>query len=204
MAGSDDEAVFWRNRAVALFDRVPMPAAFCDSRGVIRTVNPAMAAEWSVLPGHLSGRDVLELFRAGSGVDPVKEAVRLGRRSRYPVEVSWTAGSGVERYGQMTIDLVGDVPDTPPNLLLLLRILDEHSDPPAGQVSELEGRILTLTASGSTSAQIASAVGLTVDGVNYHFTNLGRRWGVTGKAALVARAYVAGVLDSRMWPPAPS
>jgi DNA-binding CsgD family transcriptional regulator len=201
MAGRD--AVFWRNRTIALFDRVPMPVAFCDSRGVIRTVNPAMAAEWSALPGDLSGKDVLELFQPEGGVHPVEEALRLRRRSRYPVAVSWTAGSGARRRGEMTADLVNDVPDEPPNLLLVLQVHEELPDEPPG-VSALEARILALAAGGSTSAQIASAVGLTVDGVNYHFTQLGRRWAVAGKTALVARAYVEGVLDSGEWPPKPT
>lgn len=200
---AERDAVFWRNRTIALFDRVPMPVAFCDSRGVIRTVNPAMAAEWSALPGHLSGQNVLDLFQAEGGAHPVEEALRLGRRSRYPTAVSWTAGSGARRHGEMTADLVSDVPDEPPNLLLLLQVREQRSDQrPA--VGALEARILALAAGGSTSAQIASAVGLTVDGVNYHFARLGRRWGVAGKPALVASAYVAGVLDSRAWPPEPA
>lgn len=205
MARNDSrDAVFWRNRAIALFDRVPVPVAFCDSRGAIRTVNPAMAAEWGALPGHLSGQNVLDLFHPDSGVHPVEEAVRLGRRSRYPVPVSWTAGSGARRRGEMTADPVSDVPDEPPKLLLLLQVLDERPEPGSPEVGELQARILALAAGGSTSVQIASAVGLTVDGVNYHFTQLGRRWGVAGKPALVARAYVTGVLDSRAWPPEPA
>ena len=75
---------------------------------------------------------------------------------------------------------------------------------PPVKADEIEARILALAAAGSTTGQIASAVGLTVDGVNYHFKRLSRRWGVTGKAALVARAYVEGVLAPGVWPSAPA
>ncbi|TVT35868.1 PAS domain-containing protein [Amycolatopsis rhizosphaerae] len=203
----EDEAVFWRNRTVALFDRMPMPVAFCDAHGTILSANSAMAAEWGVLPGRLEGRSVLDLFHPTTGLHPIAEAVRLRRRSRYPVEVSWTGGSGAERHGEMTVDVVSDTPGAPLHLLLLLRVLDEPAPAPEDArtgVSEREARILALAAGGATTAQIASALGLTVDGVNYHFGRLSRRWGVTGKPALVARAYVAGVLDPGAWPPEPA
>lgn len=204
----EDQAVFWRNRTVALFDRVPMPGAFCDAHGTILSVNSAMGAEWGVLPGRLKGRSILELFHptTGTGLHPIAEAVRLRRRSRYPIEVSWTGGSGTERHGEMTVDVVSDAPAAPLHLLLLLRVLDEPRPAPAAArtgVGALQARILALAAGGSSTAQIASAVGLTVDGVNYHFGLLSRRWGVTGKPALVARAYVAGVLNPGAWPPEP-
>lgn len=208
----DSQTVFWRNRATALFDRFPMPLAFCDAHGTILTVNPAMAAEWGTLPGQLSGRGILDLFhpKTSARLHAITEAIRLRRRSRYPIEVSWTSGNGAGRHGEMTVDLIGDAPYAPPNLLLLLRVMDERPGRPADgadgrqAVSTVEARILALAAGGSATARIASAVGLTVDGVNYHFAQLSRRWGVAGKAALVARAYVTGVLAPRTWPPVPA
>lgn len=68
----------------------------------------------------------------------------------------------------------------------------------------MELRILTLVADGSTTAQTAKAVGLTVDGVNYHVGRLCRRWDVPTRAALVAHAYATGVLTPGTCPPAPA
>ncbi|MGW7018165.1 LuxR C-terminal-related transcriptional regulator [Streptomyces decoyicus] len=210
-AMSDRErAIFWRNRVLTLFDHVPLPSAFCEADGTIRVVNPAMATEWGTLPGRLTGRNALEFFhsRTSTPFDPVAEAVRLRRRSRMVIEVSWTSGSGAERQGELIVDVVSDLPDAPPNLLLMLRVLDRSAAPPAPapderpQVSAMEARILALTAGGSTTAQIATALGLTPDGVNYHFRTLSQRWGTTNRAALVARAYTTGVLAPRTWPPA--
>jgi hypothetical protein len=49
---------------------------------------------------------------------------------------------------------------------------------------------------------VARQVGLTVDGVNYHLGRLCRRLDAPNRVALVARAYVLGLLDPRAWPPA--
>ena len=36
-------AVFWRNRALGLFDRLPLPTAYCTTDGTILRANAAMA-----------------------------------------------------------------------------------------------------------------------------------------------------------------
>ncbi|MEU4892549.1 PAS domain-containing protein [Streptomyces sp. NPDC044780] len=204
------QAITWRNRVMLLLDRLPLPVALCDAEGVILLANPAMAAEWGMLSGQMRGRNALDFFhpRRTTRLHPIGEAVRLRRRSRYPVEVTWSTAAGTERYGEMDVDPVSDTPDAPPALLLLLRVLGERAQTPAESVaedpraSEVEARILALAAGGVTTARVAKTVGLTVDGVNYHLARLSRRWGVRGKAALVARAYVLGVLDAEAWPPA--
>ncbi|MFH9428072.1 PAS domain-containing protein [Streptomyces sp. NPDC017615] len=206
------QAITWRNRALLLLDHLPFPVALCDAEGVIFLANPAMATEWGMLSGQMAGRNALDFFRprAGTRLDPISEAVRLRRRARYPVEVTWVTSGGVERYGEMDIDPVSDTPDAPTALMLSLRVGGERAEPPVEEasghtrVSGVEARILASTAAGDTTARIAKSVGLTVDGVNYHLTRLSQRWGVRGKAALVARAYALGVLDSTAWPPAPA
>ncbi|MGK4584752.1 helix-turn-helix transcriptional regulator [Kitasatospora sp. HPMI-4] len=203
-----DQAVVWRNWALQLFDHLPIPTALCDPYGTVLLANPAMAAEWGILPSRLTGRNALDLFnlKTPTRLHPIADAVRLRRRSRYPIEVSWSTGTGAERHGELTVDLVSDTPDAPPHLLLLLRVLDEP-EPPAtatARVSPVEARILALVAGGATNTQIATAVGLTVDGVNYHLGRLSRRWSAANRTALVARAYVTGVLAPGVWPPEPA
>ncbi|MDA3629941.1 PAS domain-containing protein [Saccharopolyspora sp. WRP15-2] len=203
------EAITWRNRAILLLDHLPLPVALCDPDGAILLANPAMAAEWGMLPGQMRGRNALDFFRprTTARLHPIAEAVRLRRRSRYPLEVTWTPPSGVERYGEVDVDPVSDTPGAPTALMLVLRVLGEHTEPvpePAPAASEIEARILALAASGDTTPRIARAVGLTVDGVNYHLTQLSRRWHVRGRTALVARAYTLNVLDPESWPPAPT
>ncbi|MGI5472109.1 LuxR C-terminal-related transcriptional regulator [Streptomyces sp. CA-132043] len=134
------------------------------------------------------------------------EAVRMGRRSRYPVEVRWREGSGgPEREGMLTLDPVGDPSDEPPALLAILRVHESRpAPPPSAQVSPVESRILALAAAGATTAAIGKDLGLTVDGVNYHLTRLTRRYRVPNRTALIARAYTLGLLSPTAWPPAPA
>ncbi|MGW2921018.1 PAS domain-containing protein [Streptomyces angustmyceticus] len=198
----------WRNYFLILLDRIPTPIAVCRAHGEVLIANPAMAEQWGAAPGQLRGRNLLDLFepRAKAQLDRLTEALRLGRRSRYPVEVRWRdASDGTEREGELTIDPVGDPSVRPPALLALLRVGESAPRPaPRGSASPVEARILALAASGATTAAIGTALGLTVDGVNYHLTRLARRWRVQGRTALVARAYVLGVLSPDSWPPAPA
>ncbi|MFJ4923251.1 helix-turn-helix transcriptional regulator [Streptomyces sp. NPDC088725] len=204
------DAVVWRNRAMALFDRVPVPGTVCRTDGTILLANTSMAQEWRTSPGRLRGRNVLGLLRPSSEpqLEKLKEALRLGHSSRYPIAVSWPAADGSEeRYGELTVDPMSDSAEAPRGLLVLLRVLGERERPsarPAGErdrVSPVDGRLLALAAGGATTEAIARAVGMTADGVNYHFGRLARLWGVPGRTALVARAYAFGVLDANAWPP---
>ncbi|CAM5438781.1 MULTISPECIES: helix-turn-helix transcriptional regulator [Streptomyces] len=209
-ATADGSAGPWRNYFLILLYRIPVPIAVCTAYGEVLIANPAMAAEWGAAPGQLRGRNLLDLFRPRSQaqIDRVIDAVRLGRRSRYPVEVRWRAGTdGAEREGELTVDPVGEPSESPPALLALLSVHDDT--PPAAAAardaaSPVETRILALAASGATTAAIGSQLGLTVDGVNYHLTRLARRWRVQGRTALVAKAYVLGVLAAGTWPPEPA
>ncbi|MFI9045356.1 PAS domain-containing protein [Streptomyces sp. NPDC053427] len=198
----------WRNYFLILLDRIPTPIAVCRADGEVVIANPAMAEQWGAAPGQLRGRNLLDLFRPREKAQLVRiaDAVRLGRRSRYPVEVHWrSASDGAERDGELTVDPVGDASVQPPALLAVLRVRDAGPPPaPRGTASPVEARILALAAGGTTTAAIGTALGLTVDGVNYHLTRLARRWQVQGRTALVAKAYVLGVLAADSWPPAPA
>lgn len=201
------DSVLWRNRAMTLFDRIPMPVAVCEANGAIILANPAMAAQWGETSGPLRGRNVLELFRPEEKTQVLRiaEALRLGHRSRYPVAVHWVAADGVRRHGEMTAEPVSDTVGDAPGLLVLLRVLGEDRTPapaPAAAATPAEARILALLAGGATTARAARETGVTVDGVNYHLRRLTERWGAANRTELVARAYVLGVLTPGVWPPA--
>ncbi|MFC5721479.1 PAS domain-containing protein [Streptomyces gamaensis] len=205
-----DEYISWRNQFLLLLDRIPTPLAVCRADGEVTLANPAMAAEWGTAPARLRGRSLQELFRPRTvgRLDRHIEAVRLGRRSRHPIEVRWLVGAdGIEREGELLVDPVGEASPAAPMLLAVLRVRPDPAPrvvEPMAEVSVVEGHILALAAAGATTAAIGKAVGLTVDGVNYHLTRLTRRWRVPNRTALVAKAYVLGVLSVREWPPAPS
>ncbi|MFF3908080.1 PAS domain S-box protein [Streptomyces sp. NPDC001848] len=206
MESAPEAAVVWRNRALTLFDRIPMPVAVCDVHGAIVLANPAMATEWGATPGGLRGRNVLDRFRPQepTQIERIAQALRLRHRSRYPVSVRWDTADGVRRQGELTADPVSDSVEATPALLVLVRVLGEcrpdgaAAAPPA---SPAEARILALLAGGATTARAARETGLTVDGVTYHLRRLSQRWGAANRTELVARAYALGVLMPGVWPP---
>ncbi|MFD4623828.1 PAS domain S-box protein [Streptomyces sp. NPDC058475] len=200
------DAVVWRNRALLLFDRIPMPVAVCDVHGVIGLANPAMTTEWGQPPGRLRGRNVLDLFRPqeATQVERIAQALRLRHRSRYPISVRWDAADGVRRHGELIADPVSDSAEASTALLVMLRVLGEApgtAEPSPPAVGATEARILALLAGGATTAGAARETGLTVDGVNYHLRRLSERWGAATRTELVARAYALGVLTPGVWPP---
>ena len=201
------DGVLWRNRAMTLFDRIPMPVAVCGPPGTIMLANAAMAAECDTTPGRLKGRDLLSLFRPRDTTQlyRIAEALRLRRRSRYTVSVTWDSRDGTTREGELTVDPVSETVGKTPDLLVMLRVMDVRPPAPAGAVlttaGGTESRILALLAAGATTVQAARDTGLTTDGVNYHLRRLSQRWGAANRTELVARAYASGVLTPGVWPP---
>jgi len=203
-------AVFWRNRAMNLFDQLPLPAAFCQGDGTILRVNQALAAEWGTFAGPQRGYNAFQRLHpvGDESWAQVTEGVRLHRRARYTLVVAWTASDEVRRTGRAVIDVATETPESEPHLVLVLHTDALWPEPEVPGPSPLIAgtsvpRILALAAAGATTDQIADAVGITADGVNHHLRLLSRRWGVRGKTALVARAYAEGILDPSSWPPRP-
>ncbi|MFI6689665.1 helix-turn-helix transcriptional regulator [Streptomyces sp. NPDC050485] len=132
--------------------------------------------------------------------------MKTGRRSRYPLRVCWAA-RGASYEGQLMVEPVSDPGGGPSPLLAILRVDEERPAPDEGPVYRLtpqEARILALVAAGRTTSVIDRTVGLSADGVNYHLVRMGRRLDVPNRTALVAKAYVLGVLSPTAWPPEPS
>ncbi|MYT73690.1 MULTISPECIES: PAS domain-containing protein [unclassified Streptomyces] len=195
---------------MVLFDRIPMPVAVCDPYGTVRLANAALAAEWGTTPGRLKGRDMLDLFPPldAAQVERIAEALKLRRRSRYTVSVTWRDTHDARRHGELIVDPVSDAPNALPDLLVMLRTAPapaaDRDEPSTDALHPNEKRILALLAAGATTAQAARETGLTTDGVTYHLRRLSSRWGAANRTELVARAYASGVLVPGVWPPQPA
>lgn len=68
-------------------------------------------------------------------------------------------------------------------------------------LSDLDARILEGIAQGMSTVQLASRLYLSRQGVEYHVSTMLRRLKAPNRAALVSRAYAAGVLALGAWPP---
>lgn len=65
-------------------------------------------------------------------------------------------------------------------------------------------RILSLLAEGSTNGEIATSLKLSRQTVDYHLSRLRDLLGAATRPALIARAYVLGILAPGDWPPRPA
>lgn len=69
------------------------------------------------------------------------------------------------------------------------------------ELSEIALRIIERIAGGHTTAEIASDLHLSKQGVEYHVSSMLRRLKVTNRPALIAKAYELSILDRSVWPP---
>jgi DNA-binding CsgD family transcriptional regulator len=67
--------------------------------------------------------------------------------------------------------------------------------------TQAESRVLELVALGLSSREIADRLWISRQGVTYHIGNLFTKLRASSRAGLVSRAYAAGLLDPRLWPP---
>jgi DNA-binding CsgD family transcriptional regulator len=74
-----------------------------------------------------------------------------------------------------------------------------RNDEPA--LSELDARIIEGIALGEPTTRIASRLYLSPQAIEYHVGGMLRKFDVPSRAALVSRAFCAGVLDATSWPP---
>jgi hypothetical protein len=68
-------------------------------------------------------------------------------------------------------------------------------------ITEIPAHILVGLASGLSTQQLASRLGLSSRGVEYHISNMLRALKAPNRSALVARSYALGILDPQHWPP---
>ncbi len=192
------------NQLINMFDRFPLGCAICYTEGFrLRVVNPAFGEAVGVAREQLRDRSLLDVVTAvdSAAVEQLTDALLHRQHGRFPLDVRWTS-RGHAHSGHLTVELVdeallGELP-----LLVFLHV--SHREPerqPPMTLEPVAARILELVASGVTTSVVARQVGLTVDGVNYHLGRLCRRLDAPNRVALVARAYVLGLLDPRAWPP---
>lgn len=204
----------WRHYR-AVFDTVGTPTALLGLDGRVAEANPACEAVTGLRRAQLVGRAVCTLF-------PVPEAaahrqfwsgLAAGRRDRYELLGSLRHVDGTLTEHRFVASLVRDATGTPAGAVACAlphgsgggRPLPASRRPNDGELS-----VLALLAAGRSIGQIAVELGLTRRGVDYRLSRLRSKLRADGPggvpatgAALVARAYVLGVLEQAAWPPSP-
>ncbi|MEE4545117.1 PAS domain-containing protein [Streptomyces sp. V4-01] len=187
---------------LALFDRAWTPTVVTDPAGVVRDANPAAARLTGRSAESLTGAPLARLLppeacallaaRRAARPDGYADAIAAVRRSdglRVPVRaVTWPAGPPGE-------DVICCLfPFTPPSA-------HPAEGPGLPSLTGSETRIVEGLALGLTNVELGRDLHLSRQGLDYRIDRLRRKLAARSRAALVARAYVTGVLDPSAWPP---
>jgi PAS domain-containing protein len=187
----------------SVFERSGMWMARLDPQGRIVEANPQLAEALGRTPAELAGRLFEELLNTGQ-----RErfrchcaALRAGLRAGF-VESVVAIGAGARGFGgQVTGLAVRQRGDFASSIVVVVT-----PDRASGQgntitLTKLSALVLEGVAAGASTTELATKLHLSPQGVEYHVTTMLRKFEASNRAALVARAYAAGVLTTGSWPP---
>lgn len=122
-----------------------------------------------------------------------------GRRGTFTEHVV-TFDVGYERFAA---DIAGVAAhgDTGTVATVVVTLKPEHAARRKRLLTAMDARILEGIAAGVPTNKLATMVGLSRGGVEYHVTNLLRKLKAPNRTALVAKAYALGMLLPGIWPP---
>ena len=189
------------------------PSVVLGLDACVMDVNPACERVTGFDRADLLGRSVSALIPRAEVPAHTRGWVGLvaGRHERYELPGLLRRVDGALLEYRFVAYLVRDAAGTPAGAVAWARprrqagvtILPTSRWPTAAELV-----VLTLLAGGSTIGQIAAELDLTTRGVDYRLVQLRRKLRAEGQAgtsmssaALVARAYVLGVLHPAAWPP---
>ncbi|MEU8890873.1 PAS domain-containing protein [Streptomyces sp. NPDC048442] len=187
----------------ALRDHSGLPCALLSANGRVIEASAAAAELFQLSPPDLVGRRVHTLLAPEPGLDRLhgKWNCLIARRTRR-VETSalLVDTQGLQRRAQLHLTTVGHSAARARHVWAVVthQSLAHEAHPP---LTAAQVRILSLLAEGSSNGDIATSLKLSRQTVDYHLSRLRELLGAATRPALVARAYVLGILAPRAWPP---
>ncbi|MFB9903704.1 PAS domain-containing protein [Allokutzneria oryzae] len=193
----------WRNRHEALFGHTPTPMVVMTTTGDVIDANPAFCALVRVRVSELRRMTSRQLAEGDEWRSPFTDLL-AGRvnAARYSKKYRRLSASAVD--AAVTAVRVTDPEDGSDRIVEIVRAGEpDDIDTAAITLNDTEASVLAMRAEGLSLVEIASRLGMTRRGVDYHLRVLARRLRCTtnNAAVLVARAYHLGLLDQRTWPP---
>ncbi|MFF3171189.1 PAS domain S-box protein [Streptomyces sp. NPDC057900] len=187
----------------ALRDHSGVPCALLSANGRVVQASAAAAELLGTRRSDLVGRrahtllapapDLAQLHRRWNGL--IARRVRRVETSAVLVDVQ-----GRQCRAQLHLTTVGRSAARARNVWAVVThqslVHDAHAPLTAAQI-----RILALLAEGSSNGEIAASMRLSRQTVDYHLSRLRELLGAATRPALVARAYVLGILAPHAWPP---
>ncbi|WP_371650552.1 MULTISPECIES: PAS domain S-box protein [unclassified Streptomyces] len=187
----------------ALRDHSGLPCALLSANGRVVEASAAAAELFQLSLPDLVGRRAHTLLAPGPGLDRLHRRWNglIARRTRR-VETSaiLVDAQGRQRRAQLHLTTVGHSAARARHVWAIVTHQSlAHEAHPSLTAAQI--RILSLLAAGSSNGDIATSLKLSRQTVDYHLSRLRELLGAATRPALVARAYVLGILAPRTWPP---
>ncbi len=187
----------------ALRDHSGLPCALLSANGRIVEASAAAAEVFQLGLPELVGRRAHTLLAPDPGLDRLHRRWNglIARRTRR-VETSAVLvdAQGRQRRAQLHLTSVGRSTARARHVWAVVTHQSlAHATHPALTAAQI--RILSLLAAGSSNGDIATSLKLSRQTVDYHLSRLRELLGAATRPALVARAYVLGILSPEAWPP---
>ncbi|MER5374456.1 PAS domain S-box protein [Streptomyces sp. NPDC002553] len=189
----------------ALRDHSGLPCALLSANGRVIEASVAAAELFHLGLTDLVGRRAHTLLAPGPGSDLEQLHRRwnslIARRTR---RVETTAvlvdTHGLQRRAELHLTTIGHSASRARHVWAVIthQSLAHEAHPP---LTAAQIRILSLLAQGSSNSDIAASLKLSRQTLDYHLSRLRHLLGAATRPALVARAYVLGILAPHAWPP---
>ncbi|MEU6674136.1 PAS domain S-box protein [Streptomyces sp. NPDC046853] len=189
----------------ALRDHSGLPCALLSVNGRVVEASAAAAELFRLSLPDLVGRRAHTLLAP----EPDLDLERLHRRwngliarrvRRVETSAVLVDTEGLQRRAQLHLTTIGHSAGRARHVWAVVTHQSlAHEAHPALTAAQI--RILSLLAEGSSNGDIAASLNLSRQTVDYHLSRLRHLLGAATRPALVARAYVLGILAPRAWPP---
>lgn len=187
----------------ALRDHSGLPCALLSANGRVVEASAAAAELFRLSPHDLVGRRAHTLLAPEPGLDRLHRRWNglIARRTRRAeTSAVLVDAQGLQRRARLHLTTIGHSAGRARHVWAVVThqslAHEAHAPLTAAQV-----RILSLLAEGSSNGDIATSLQLSRQTVDYHLSRLRHVLGAATRPALVARAYVLGILAPCAWPP---
>lgn len=190
----------------ALRDHSGLPCALLSVNGRIEQAGTATAELFRTSLSDLVGRRAHTLLAATPDLRELRlawEGLISRRIRRVETSAVLVDSQGRQRRAQLRLATVSRSAGRAAHVWAVVthQSLAHEAHPP---LTAAQIRILSLLAEGSTNGEIATSLRLSRQAIDYHLSRLRGLLGAATRPALVARAYVLGILSPRAWPPRPA
>ncbi len=176
----------------------------------VRGADPAFARQFGLGMDEIRGSSLLDLLRPAipARLEEQFAALSSGQRRRFTERVTGRDSAGLAFSAEVTGTAVRKPSGEITGVIVLLhrtretrRNEDEPVPSGAPVLSALDAQVLEGVASGESTAQLASRLYLSRQGIEYRVGQMLRRFDAPNRPALVARAHALGMFAVGQWPP---